>query len=196
MQLYPLLKDRASINILKILYDNESSAKKYTMGYSELKAKLAVSEGLSTLDNLRAAELITSEGNGNGELVLSITQKGKDFIDAFDKLLAVMSGQKKEQHAYKVEYDLTVLEQRILVICSKIKSETGAAVALANLTQEVYPYKDPVRTSGTISKYAKKLEELNLLLRIRKNNRTFFDTTESGERVVQEKLQEAPEPVL
>lgn len=196
MQLYPLLKDRASINILKVLYDNEVAAKKYTMGYPELKAKLAVNEGTSTLDNLKQAELITSEGNGNGELILSITQKGKDFIDAFDKLVVVMNGEKKEQQAYKIEYDLTWLEQRILVLCSKIRSETGSVVGLSSLTQEVYPYKDPARTSGTISKYAKKLEELNLISRIRRNNRTFFETTETGERVVHEKLQEAPEPVV
>jgi predicted transcriptional regulator len=188
MQLHPLLKDRACINILKILYDNEVSAKKYTMLYSEMKQKLLVSEGGSTVSNLEEAELISAEQGGNGELVLSITQKGKDFIDQFDRLIAVMQGKKEEKKAFQVEYNLTPLEQRMLVMCAKIKSESGGIVPLKMLTQEVYPYKDPSAKTGSVSKYAKKLEELNLLERVKRNNRTFFDVTESGERVIKEQF--------
>jgi predicted transcriptional regulator len=194
MKLYTLLRDRASINVLKILCENEISDKNYTMQYGALKKKLSVDERDNTLGNLEKAGLVASEKNDSGELVLSITQKGKDFVAVFDKLVEVMAGKKEEPKAYQVKYDLTWLEERMLVICSKIKAESGALVGLQALTQEVYPYKDPTRTSGTISKYAKKLEELNLMTRVKKNNRTFFDVTESGERVVEEKLVSAPLP--
>lgn len=188
MQLHPLLKDRACINILKILYDNELSAKKYTMLYSEMKPMLSVAESPLSLVNLEKAELLSAEKSDDGSLVLSITQKGKDFIDQFDKLIAVMQGRKEEKKAFQVEYNLTPMEQRILVMCAKIKSESGGIVPLKMLTQEVYPYKDPSAKTGSVSKYAKKLEELNLLGRMKRNNRTFFDVTESGERVIKEQF--------
>jgi predicted transcriptional regulator len=189
MRLYTLLRDRASINILKILYDNEfGEAKKHTMQYSEMKGKLVVGENGSTISNLEKAGLISAEQTG--ELVLSITKKGKEFVEQFDKLVEVMAGKKQEQKAYQVQYSLTPLEQRMLILCAKMKSESGGIVPLKTLTQEVYPYKDPGLKSGTVSKYAKKLEELNLLLRVKRNNRTFFDVTESGERVIKEQFLE------
>ncbi|MBN1544821.1 hypothetical protein JW898_05170 [Candidatus Woesearchaeota archaeon] len=188
MHLYTLLRDRASINILKILYENEAAAKKYTMLHSELAAKLPVRELPTTVPNLVDAALISAEKTGTGETVFSITNKGKQFVEQFDRLIEVMAGKREELKAYQVEYNLTPMEQRILVLCAKMKSESGAAVPLSTLTQEVYPYKDPGAKSGTVSKYAKKLEELNLLERVKKNNRTFFNITESGERVIKDQF--------
>jgi predicted transcriptional regulator len=191
MRLYPLLKDRASINILKILYDNEfGNEKKHTMHYSELKSKLLIKDGVSTLPNLIDAGLISTD-NGNSGVVLSITQRGKEFVEQFDKLVFIVNGKKQEQKAYQVKYELTALEQRILLLCSKIKSETGKSVDLKTLTQEVYPYKEPESKKGTVSKYAKKLEELNLIKKVKSNNRTFFDITESGEKTIREQFIES-----
>ena len=191
MRLHTLLRDRASINILKILYDNEfGENKKHTMRFSDIKANLVMREMDNTLSNLDNAGLISAEEAVNGELVLSITKKGKEFVEQFDKLLDVMAGRKQEQKAYQVQYNLTPLEQRMLILCAKMKSESGSIVQLKTLTQEVYPYSDPAAKTGIVSKYAKKLEELNLLLRVKKNNRTFFDVTESGERVIKEQFLE------
>jgi predicted transcriptional regulator len=189
MQLYPLLRDRASINILKILYDNEYVEKKsHTLLHSEVIAKLAVAEKDETLANLQDALLISAEKNNSGEEVLSLTKKGKEFVEQFDKLRQVMEGKKQESKAYDVKYGLTAMEQRILLMCAKIKSETKRMVPLQTLTQEVYPYQDVSKKSGSVSKYAKKLEELNLLKRVKMNNRTMLDVTESGERVIKEQF--------
>jgi len=189
MKLYTLLKDRASINILKILYDNEFTEKKeHTMYYSEIKK--VVADSVSTLPNLMEAGLISTD-NGNNGVVISITQKGKEFIEQFDRLVHVVNGAKHEQKAYQVKYDLTALEQRILLLCAKIKSETGKQVDLKTLTQEVYPYKEPESKRSAISKYAKKLEELNLLRKVKINNRTFFDVTDSGEKTIREQFIES-----
>ena len=191
MRLYPLLKDRASINILKILYDNEFGVdKKHTMQYSLLKSKLIIKDSVSTLPNLIDAGLISTD-NGNSGVVLCITQRGKEFVEQFDKLVFIVNGKKQEQKAYQVKYELTALEQRILLLCSKIKSETGKSVDLKTLTQEVYPYKEPESKKSTVSKYAKKLEELNLIRKVKSNNRTFFDITESGEKTIREQFIES-----
>jgi predicted transcriptional regulator len=189
MHLYHLLKDRASINILKILYDNEYTEKKsHTMTYSEVKAKLTVSEMVDTLAKLQEVLLIASETNNGGERILSLTQKGKEFVEQFDRLREVMSGKKQEQKAYEVKYGLTAMEQRILSMCAKMKSETRQMVPLQTLTQEVYPYQDVSKKSSSVSKYAKKLEELNLLKRVKVNNRMLLDVTETGERVIKEQF--------
>jgi predicted transcriptional regulator len=189
MQLYPLLRDRASINILRILYDNEVVEKKsHTMTHPEVKAKLMVSEMAGTLTNLQEALLIASEKNNGGERILSLTQKGKEFVEQFDRLREVMNGKKQEQKAYEVKYGLTAMEQRILLMCAKIKSETRQLVPLQTLTQEVYPYQDVGKKASSVSKYAKKLEELNLLKKVKMNNRTLLDVTETGERVIKEQF--------
>jgi len=188
MKLYTLLKDRASINILKVLYDNEfTEKKKHTMQYSEVMP--LVKDSVSTLPNLLDAGLISTDKGNNG-VVLCITQKGKEFIEQFDKLVLVVNGKRQEHRSYQVKYDLTSLEKRILLLCAKMKSETGNAVDLRTLTQEVYPYKEPESKKSMISKYAKKLEGLNLIKRIKLNNRTFFDVTDSGERAIKEQLLE------
>jgi predicted transcriptional regulator len=193
MALYPLLKDRAGINILKTLYDDEVS-KKYAVRYSELREKVVFSG--ATLGVLSESGLVASEKNGNGDEYISITQKGKEFIRQFDKLKRVFDGEREEQKVVEVKYDLTVLEQRILLLCSKIKAETGEVVPLKTLAQEVYPYKNAEAQSKNISKYAKRLEELNLILRSKENNRIFFDVTDSGLRVVREQFlpNEVPVP--
>ena len=189
MHLYHLLKDRASINILKILYDNEYTEKKsHTMTHSEVKTKLAVTEVADTLANLQEALLVASEKNNGGENILSLTQKGKEFAEQFDKLRLVLDGKKQEQKAFDVKYGLTAMEQRILLMCAKMKSETRQMVPLQTLTQEVYPYQDVMKKSSSVSKYAKKLEELNLLKRVKMNNRMLLDVTESGERVIKEQF--------
>ncbi|MBU2561395.1 MAG: hypothetical protein KKD17_03790 [Nanoarchaeota archaeon] len=194
MYLYTLLKDRASINILKILYDNETADKKYTMLYPDMKSRLHASESTSTLPNLVQAGLISTEKTEKGSIVLSITKKGKQFVEHFDRLVEVMSGKKEEQKAYQVQYGLTPMEQRILVLCMKMKSESGGAVPLKMLTQEAYPYKEPASKTGAVSRYAKRLEELNLLTKFKKNNRTFLDITESGERVIKEQFMNIATP--
>ncbi len=189
MQLHHLLKDRASINILKILYDNEfGESKKHTMHYSELCEKINVAS--ESIYNLFSSGLINAD-DGQTDKIFSITQKGKQFIEQLDKLRDIMDGKKETPRAYQVQYSLTQLEQRILLLCSKMKSETGKPVQLKILTQEVYPYVDPASKSSSVSKYAKRLEELNLIKRIKESNRTMFEVTESGERAIKEQFMNA-----
>jgi DNA-binding MarR family transcriptional regulator len=197
MALYHLLSDRASINILKILHDNEFVDKNaHTMRYSEILDKVSVQPNSMTLTHLSEAGLVTAEKSEHNGLVISITQRGKDFVQQFDKLRAVLTEKKPEQKAYQVQYELTPVEQRILLLCSKMKSESGSVVQLKSLTQEVYPYKDPESKSGSVSKSAKRLEELNLIVRIKDGSRTYFDVTETGERVIKEQFMNVTMPTI
>ena len=190
MQLYPLLKDRSSINILKALNDNEfGSDGKHTMLHYELKQKLTIREGQFTIALLESSGLIATDKGNNG-LVLSITLKGKEFLEAFDKLVEITSGKKTASRAYQVQYSLTGLEKKILLVCSKINAESGKPVDLKTLTQEVYPYTEPNARKSSLSKSAKKLEDLNLIRKIKENNRVFFDVTESGEKALKDQFME------
>lgn len=194
MPLYKILKDRAAVNMLKILHDKEVSEKKYAISRDELRKLSDVAENGATFENLEESGLISSESDGNGSMVMSITQKGKEFVAQFDKLRAVLVGEQKKHRAYQIKYDLTPLEQKILVMCSRVKSETGRIVPSLTLAQEVYPYDEAKSRVGVVSRYAKTLEELNLLIRIRDGDGSFFDVTRSGERAVKEQFLEAPMP--
>jgi predicted transcriptional regulator len=189
MHLHSILKDRAAVNTLKILYDAEHSEKKHTMLLIELKDKLVAPETPFTLQNLKESGLIALEQSGSDNIILSITKKGMCFVEQFDKLLDVFNNKKKEHKAFNVEYNLTDKEKRILFICSKINTETGKEASLSSLTEEVYPYQHPATKTSSVSKYAKRLEEINLLKRIKNNNRVFFEITDSGKRVVKEQLE-------
>ena len=61
---------------------------------------------------------------------------------------------------------------------------------LKDLTQEVYPVNADSRQS-TVSRYVTKLENLNLMKKIKENNRVLVDVTDSGERVVKQQFIEA-----
>ncbi|HII71803.1 TPA: hypothetical protein HA265_03545 [Candidatus Woesearchaeota archaeon] len=187
MSLYTLLKDRASINILKILYDNESSNKSYTMDYSELRRCLSTPESPLTINNLEHAGLVTVEANGSSSKVLAITKKGKMFIDRFDRLKLVLDGKKTEEKAYKIKYDLTEDEQAVL---SKVDELTkgGHPITLTVLEKNLFPRNRAGPKRGVMTRHMNRLVQLNLLEKIKKSNKFYYDITKSGERVVQEQF--------
>ncbi len=188
MKLYTLLKDRASINILKILSETETVEKKYSISYDEVLDRLAVSERDDTLLNLQAGGLVSAEQSENNGMVLSITQKGKDFVSHFDKLIEVMNGKKQEARAYQVKYDLAEMEKKILLISKNVFAETGELVELNSLAAEIYPMQDITGKVDEVSENARRLEEMNLLERLEAEDATYFDVTDTGSRVVREQF--------
>lgn len=191
MDLYTLLKDRASINILKILHDNELSSR-YTMRYAEMKELLPFPETPFTLSNLEKAGLITVDNQDSKPptTILAITKRGSSFISQFDRLKESLNGKNSQGKAFEIKYDITELEQRILVIAAKMVSELGRPVTLTALTQEVYPYSEPASKRNTISKYVRRLIQLNLLEKVSRGNKNFITTTQPGERVIKDQFME------
>ncbi len=191
MDLYTLLKDRASINILKILYDTELD-NKYTLKYSELQSRLLVPENSSSVSNLKEAGLISVDFQASqpDSMVLSITKKGKLFFEQFDKLKRSLDEKKDSKKAFRIDYSLTEIEQRILVIAHKIILESGKPITMTALTQEVFPYHSPASKRSLVSKHVKRLVQLNLLEKVSQGNKSLIDISRSGKRVIRDQFME------
>jgi DNA-binding MarR family transcriptional regulator len=186
MRMHSILSDRTSVNILKMMHDNEYVQKKsHTMTYSQLRDRLEIAQCVKSLRNLSDSGMIAKQAV-HEELVLSMTEKGRKFVEQFDKLVLVFNGVKEEQHAYNVHYELTEMENKILLNMFKMKSEVGAEIALEDVALEVYPHKEAAKSKSAVSKHLKKLEQLHLVTKNVKQNRAFLDMTQSGERVARE----------
>lgn len=191
MGLYDLLREKAAINILKKLYDREVVEKKsYTMKLSEIKAELGFkSNFLYSIDLLHGNGLVTAEKTEK-DFVLSITDKGKRFIEAFDGLLEVFKAEKAGQvkRNIKVRYGLTELEKKILVMLFKIGKEIGYDnVTIKSVAAEIYPrgYEGKV---STISRYIKRLQDLQLVKKTKRENKVFIRVTEKGLKTIKEQF--------
>lgn len=190
MKLHDFLQDRASICVLKALYDLEVVEKvAYTSKLSEIKQKLNFENiSLNSINNLVTISLITAE-NVNGEQIMSITEKGKQFIEIFDQLVDLFKPKVVEVVPNKVsiKFELTTLEKKILVIGYKISSEIGREwIPLKTLTQELYPYETYERKASLVSRYVAKLQEINLAEKKKKGRETFIKITDKGFRTIKE----------
>jgi len=187
MSLYDLLTDRGAVNVLKVLYVQEvEKSGSYTMKLAEVKSEVGFSfktdESLSILSEIG---LIVVD-DGENDKLLSITEKGKEFIGIFDQLKEVFDGKKKQESKIALKYELTPLERKILVFCLKIGKEVGSEyVSLKSLAEEVYPTK---ANNSTVSRYANKLCELNLLDKKKEGRNSYYKVTDKGKKTVKEQF--------
>jgi len=183
--LYDVLSSRACVNLLKILYDNEVLRKNsYSLKKSDIlqsiRDKGAVDSAIITL----AYEALILKEEAEGELHISITEKGKKFIALFDQLVVLM---KEEEviSAPKVEikYDLTDAEKRILLTLYQMQKETGKEISLSDLARELHPYEDYEKKKTKISNILTRLQEMNLAEKTKKERVVYASVTQSGEKV-------------
>jgi len=172
MRLFTILRDRNSVNALKLLYMNEKS-NKISTPLSEIKEKIKSSK--RSIKNLVEAKLITSDSHS-----LSINEKGKEFIKQFDNLKDAFYKEGAKQKAFQVIYDLTQIEQRILALTKEISKELNEA-PLKLITKEI-PF--------NLNKHIKSLTNLNLIENFKKDNEEFIKLTESGIKVIENQLSE------
>ena len=187
MHLRALLNDRTAINILKILYDNEVLEKSsYTMRLSQAKQKLSLAAmPVSSAELLSSAGLMAFD-RVNGDCVMSITNKGKEFIEIFDQLVDLCRPQIAETRAVRIRYELTGIEKKILIIAYRIGKEAGTDfIALKTLVQELYPYDQKGKTA-IVSRYIRKLEEIALVERKKDGRNTVVKLTEKGFKTIRE----------
>jgi len=193
MNLHKLLTDRPAINILKVLHDYEASNKNaYTMKLSDVCSRLNFGDIDSSVLLLAENGLIGMD-TVSSEKILSISQKGKDFIKIFDQLVELSKKEKSEpQHkTVRLVYELTILEKKILVMAAKISKEIGMnPVAVKTLTQELYPYEAYEKKVSTVSRYISKLEELKLVERRKEGRESYVTVTKTGFRTIKEQLLE------
>jgi len=175
--LYDILKNRAAVNILKQLSENEFR-KAYTTPASDFRGD---EEAISLLS---AEKLIYNEDS-----LLSISEKGKKFIEVFDNLVSVFNEKASEKKpSIAIEYGLSEFEKKIIFLLFRIQRETGEDVPLLFLTQELFPYEDAGRRKLRVSRELSKLEQLNLIKKIKKERNVFAQITESGMKVVKRQI--------
>lgn len=194
MKLHRILKDRTAIRILKMLYDQEAMKKGYAMKLSYAKNRLGMvlSPG-SSVELLSKFSLVGIDHVGN-DMVMSITNKGKEFIEIFDQLVEIFAGKEgKEGKAafadkVKVRYELTMQEKRIIVLCYKISKEIGRDfVALKTLVEELYPNQlNQTNKTSTVSRYISRLEEIKLMEKKKEGRNSYVKVTEKGLKTIKE----------
>ena len=191
MRLYDILVDRIAVNMLKILYDQEYVSKTaHTMPFFRLNALL---DGRLTLDivlKIESAGLIAAE-KVEEMFIISLNQKGKEFIEQLDVLrrLVEAPAENKKAKAFKIEYDLAPVDQRLLVLCYKMQHEVGGSVSLEALASEMYP-KNSAAKKCVVSRYLNKLIKMNLLKKDVVSKEAMFSVSSSGERVIKDQLME------
>ena len=190
MKLHHLLQDRTSVRILKMLYDQEAAKKGYAMrlSYARNRLGMLLSPG-SSVELLAKHGLVGIDHVGN-DMIMSITDKGKEFIEIFDQLIELFDGKNKAVQAEKVRvrYELTMQEKRIIVLCYKISREIGREfVALKTLVEELYPnLPNQANRTSTVSRYVSKLEELRLMERKKEGRNSYVKVTEKGLKTIKE----------
>ena len=187
MKLHPLLTDRTAINILKTLYNHEVIEKNsYTIKLSEAGKKACCSSyPLESAQKLSSYGLIALDAVEKDH-VMSMTNKGKEFIEIFDQLVELFQPKRTGERSVRIKYELTNQEKRILVLAYKISKESGSEmVPLKMLVQELYPY-DQAGKASVVSRYISKLEELSLMQRSKEGRNVLVSVTEQGFRTIRE----------
>ncbi|MDO8643056.1 MAG: hypothetical protein Q7R76_05775 [Candidatus Woesearchaeota archaeon] len=191
-----VLLNRVAINILKIVYDHEVTNKnQYSLNLSVIqRLLLLVDAPTNALMVLANAELITTDAV-HRDIVLSITHKGKEFIEAFDQLKEIYEGDARSVPTVPaIRYNLTVQEKKMLAALSKISSLSAAStVSFKTLARELRLEKKPSSVMRTLTK----LEQLNLikkeLIKPKKQKgkrQLFVALTDKGTRTVKEQYLE------
>ncbi len=176
-----LLSNRIAINILKLLYEQELSEKKtYSTKLSQLQRILVLVEPpFEAVELLRKAELITTETiTGIQQIspeqtvapyqdtILSITTKGKEFIESLDHLIEVYTGEmpRKNRKRFFISLELSRDEKRMLLALCKLIREGGVKQpTLKLLTQALFPSQPVAKKIGFVERLVIKLEHLNML---------------------------------
>lgn len=177
--LYEILSNRNCVNLLKRLSENDKNKQ-----YSTKLTDIDVNDIYGTITVLKDHELVYLEDG-----LISISEKGKAFVDLIDQLKDIIE-KKEERRESNVEihYDLTDIEKRTLLLVLKLQQETGRPSSLASITREMFPYEHINRKKNNVSKQLKKLEELNLIERHKVNREAYFEMTFAGMKLAKSQL--------
>lgn len=185
-ELHGLLTDRTAINLLKMAYDEERKDKEtpsYTIKLDDARKKLGLwLQPHQAVKKLAAAEFIASD-TVNGTTYMSITNRGKAFIETFDQLVEVFNKgtELPKQRTITVAYDLTTQEKRILLAATKLsKNLEQEFVPFKAVVQELFPNQNPSRKMNATMQQVTKLEQLQFLERKKQGKTALLRVTEKG----------------
>ena len=197
MRLRDLLTDFAAINVLKFLFDMESKNNSiYSTKLSNIQQKFNNFKNIeNSIDILKNCELINLDSLEEDKII-SISAKGKHFIDNFDKLVQITEKKndlknKKINKSFQIKYHLTPKEKKIMIVLFKLSKELGdKSVPLQDLTREIYPTNTESHLQN-IARYVSKLAKLNLIEKTKAKTQTLLKLTPTGERTIKEQLVES-----
>ncbi len=191
MALYDILANRPCIWILKQLYDQETAEKKvYTMNLSKIGEKTGLKEKAARFVLILSENKLVHIDDVENDKVICLTQKGKDFFKQFERLKIVFEGKEEimQKKMVRIEYDLTELEKRTLIMAYRMGKETGGLISVKDLIKEMYPYENNSKKTAPVSKNIAKLVKLNLLSKTKIMKENFISLTDAGKRTIKEQL--------
>ncbi|HIG95863.1 TPA: hypothetical protein HA249_03150 [Candidatus Woesearchaeota archaeon] len=215
-KLHEILSNRIAVNILKLLYEQEMGEKKgekktYVARLSQLQSLLVlVDPPLSAVDLLQKAELITTEiltgvqqaspeqdtlrqdapeqdTLPHQETLVSITTKGKEFIESIDHLIEIYTGEmpQKNRKRFFISLELSRDEKRILLALCKLVQQGGVKQpTIKLLTQAVFPSQPLAKKLGLVEHLVNKLEQLNMLHQKKDKKGSYLLVTPKGYEAV------------
>ncbi|MBI2146860.1 hypothetical protein HYU19_00100 [Candidatus Woesearchaeota archaeon] len=185
MALRELLQDRAAINILKMAYDRErqDKEKSYTITLQDAMKKLGLLfQPDASIRQLAAAEFIAAE-TVEGTTYISITNRGRAFIEVFDQLVEAYqkAAPPPAKPRIKIKYNLTDHERKLLLAATRLRNDSGQEfVPLASVVKEIFPDHDPRRKMSAAVQQVLKLEELQFMERKKQDKKALVKVTEKG----------------
>ena len=197
MRLRDLLTDFAAINVLKFLFDMESKNKSvYSINLSKIQQNFNNFKNIDNSINILEKLDLINVDSLKEDKIISISAKGKHFIDIFDKLIQItekkkLAENKHNNKSFQIKYHLTPKEKKIMVVVFKLSKELGdKPVSLQDLTRELHPT-NTENHMHNISNYASKLAKLNLIDKTKIKMQVFLKLTPTGERTIKEQLVES-----
>ena len=187
MGLYEVLKERRSINLLKSIYDREIIHRRsHTTKLSDIMENTPFEDVAPAIELLESHGMISHE-TVQGEHIVTKTEKGKNFAEAFDFMRRIFKDEIKKEEQVRISYELSEMEKKILCIIYIIKKETGKdLVPLKSLTRELFPYEDPHKKYSLVGKHLSKLEEINIVRKEKTGRVIAIRLNESGLRMIKE----------
>lgn len=187
MALYELLQDRLAINVLKVLHENELQ-KAYAVKLAEIQQQFQITQVPAAAQHLVSAGLANADAVEH-DAVLTITEKGKQFISIFDQLVALSngSGVAKKSSGMSIQYGLTPVEQRVLATAAQVIASSGKpAASLHALARALYPDEESKKKVSGIAKQVQQLEGIGLVSTEQIGKHILVRVTENGKRTIQE----------
>lgn len=179
--LYDILINRPAVNILKHLSEKDKK-KKYTADAKDIARQYKGSK--DALKLLSEHGLVYAEDD-----LISISEKGKKFIEIFDQLTGLFR-QKEEKRETNVEihYEISDFEKKLLFMLLRLQQENRQPVSLTQISRELFPYEDYERKKSRISRHINRLEQLNLVRKLKQQREVRMEITETGTKVVKRQL--------
>jgi len=100
------------------------------------------------------------------DTLLSITTKGKEFIESIDHLIEIYTGEmpQKNRKRFFISLELSRDEKRILLVLCKLVRQGGVKQpTITLLTQALFPSQPLAKKRGFVERLVNKLEQLNML---------------------------------